>query len=143
MKYFMLIVILAVVALVQADDWSPKTVDDIKKIREECMKQVPSSDEEFQKRKENDYPDVESVRKYALCNSKGWGLYKESKGFYPDRVAEQFKDDMPEDEIKAIVNDCDEKTKEETDDERCYHLLKCVMSTKLGDHIKDLVKRLE
>ncbi|XP_039947469.1 general odorant-binding protein 99a-like [Bactrocera neohumeralis] len=143
MKYFMCIVILAVIALVQADHWSPKTVDDIKNIREECMKEVPSTDEEFEKRKENDYPDVESVRKYMLCTSKAWGLYKEGKGFNADRVAEQFKDDMPEDEIKAIIHDCDEKTKEDTDDERCYHILKCACSTKLGDHIKDLIKRSE
>nr|XP_014090663.2 general odorant-binding protein 99b [Bactrocera oleae]XP_036212834.1 general odorant-binding protein 99b [Bactrocera oleae] len=143
MKYFMCIVMLAVVALVKADDWSPKTVDDIKSIREECVKQVPASDEEFEKRKENEYPDVESVRKYVLCTSKAWGLYEDGKGFNADRVAQQFKGDLTEDEIKTIVHDCDAKTKEDTDDERAYHIMKCTCSTKLGEDIKEILKRSE
>nr|QKN21564.1 odorant-binding protein [Zeugodacus tau] len=141
MKYF--IVILALIALVQADDWSPKTVDEVKSIRENCAKDIPASDEEFHKRKENDYPDVASVRNYVLCTAKEWGIYDEGKGYNADRIAQQLKGDLSEDEIKAIVHDCDEKTKEDADDEKAFHILKCLCTSKIGEAVKQFLHKSE
>lgn len=78
-----------------------------------------------------------------LCTSKAWGLYEDGKGFKGEHVAQQFKGDLSEDEIKSIVHDCDEKTKEDSDDERAYHVLMCILSSKLGGDVKELLKRSE
>nr|XP_036212835.1 general odorant-binding protein 99a [Bactrocera oleae] len=140
MKLF--IVVLAVVALVYADEWMPKNFAEINVIRQECFKDFPLSEEYIQKMKNFEYPDDEPVRQYLLCTVKKVGIFCEREGYLADRVAKQFKMDLDEAEAIAIAEGCVDKNVEGSRaDVWAYRGHECVLASKIGDRVKAYFKK--
>ncbi|XP_067625752.1 general odorant-binding protein 99a-like [Eurosta solidaginis] len=136
MKFF--IAILAVVALAHAEvEWKVKTPAEIKAIREECLKELPLSEETIQHLKNFVFPDEEPVRKYLLCSTKKLGIFSEHEGYNAERVAQQFKADLDAAEVLAIAQGCADKNEQGSSAEIwAYRGHKCMVSSKIGEQIK-------
>nr|ALZ41695.1 odorant binding protein 13 [Liriomyza sativae] len=137
---FVVLIALAVFALTNAEEWKRKESDEIKAIRAECLKEAPVSDENIKKMMNLEFPDEESVRKYVLCTATKMGTFCEKEGFHPDRIAQQFRVDMDEDEFIKIINDCADKNEQNSSpDVWAFRGHQCIMSGKIGDRVKTYI----
>lgn len=91
-----------------------------------------------------EYPDVAAVRKYILCCAVKLGVFVEHQGFDTERFVKQFKLALDKIEATAIVEKCFQKIKENvSDDVLAYRGYMCLMSSKVGDGIRNLLRNLQ
>lgn len=103
-----------------------------------------------------EFPNEEPVRQYFLCSSVKMGIFSSQQGFHADRIAKQFKLDMEEEEvqklfkldmeeeeIKKLTEDCIVKHPkgDKPNDVAAYEAHACIMSTKIGERVKNYVKK--
>ncbi|XP_065354189.1 uncharacterized protein LOC135948706 [Calliphora vicina] len=141
MKVF--VAILALVACVSAEEWTPKNSEQIKEVRIECLKEHPLSTEQMNKMKNFEFPNEESVRKYLLCTAEKMDIFCSHEGYHADRIAKQFKMDMEEEEVKKLVEDCIAKFPkgDKPNDVAAYEAHNCFMSSAIGDKLKNYIKK--
>ncbi|KAH8283846.1 hypothetical protein KR054_003458 [Drosophila jambulina] len=140
LKY--LIVALALCAVAHADgEWTPKTGEDIKKIRIECLKEHPLSSDQINQLKQLIFPDEEDVRKYLTCTATKLDIFCEHEGYHADRLAKQFKMDLTEEEALRIAQGCiDNNAQKSSVDEWAFRGHQCLMASKIGDKVKAFVR---
>uniref|UniRef100_A0A1A9WB51 Uncharacterized protein n=1 Tax=Glossina brevipalpis TaxID=37001 RepID=A0A1A9WB51_9MUSC len=144
MKEFLFIFFLTIVACITAedDDWQPKTISDIKSIRNECLKEHPLSDEQITQMKNFDFPDEEAVRQYLLCTALKMDVFCKHQGYHPDRIAKQFKMDMNEEEVFEIAQKCQDTNPDNSPvDVWAFRGHKCMMTSAIGDKVKAFIKK--
>lgn len=141
MKLFL--ALLAIVACVSADDWTPKTADEIKTIRAACLEEVPLTEEQMNHMKSFDFPNEEAVRKYLMCTSVKMDIFCTHQGWHPDRIAKQFKMDMEESDVKKLADDCVAKypKTDKENDVHVYEVHKCLMDSEVGQKVKTYIKK--
>ena len=136
-------VALAILALATADEsWRPKTGEEIKTIRSDCIKEHPLSDDLIVKMKQFEFPDEEPVRQYLLCTAQRMDIFCSKAGYHPDRLAKQFKMDLEEAEVMAIAESCVDKNEEGSPtDVWAFRGHKCMMASKIGEKVKAYIKK--
>ncbi|XP_013097451.1 uncharacterized protein LOC106080579 [Stomoxys calcitrans] len=140
MKYF--VALLVIVACVSAEEWKPKTADEIKTLRAACLQEHPLSEEQMNRMKVFDFPDEEAVRKYLMCTSEKMDVYCPHEGYHADRIAKQFKMDMVEDDVKKLAEDCISSNPkgDKANDVHVYEVHKCLMASEVGQKVKSYIK---
>ncbi|SPP82668.1 general odorant-binding protein 99a-like [Drosophila guanche] len=140
LKY--LILTLALCAVAYADDeWKPKTGEDIKQIRIECLKEHPLNGDQISQLKQLIFPDEPDVRQYLLCSAQKLDIFCTHEGYHADRLAKQFKMDLTEEEALEIAQGCIDKNEEGSPaDVWAFRGHKCLMASKIGDKVKAFVK---
>uniref|UniRef100_A0A1A9VYB0 Uncharacterized protein n=1 Tax=Glossina austeni TaxID=7395 RepID=A0A1A9VYB0_GLOAU len=144
MKEIILIFLLTIVTCIRAEDedWQPKTVADIKSIRNECLKEHPLSNEQITKMKNFEFPDEEEVRQYLLCTALKMEVFCAHQGYHPNRIAKQFKMDMNEEEVLEIAEKCHDSNPDNSSvDVWAFRGHKCMMSSAIGDKVKAYIKK--
>lgn len=127
-----------------ADDWKPKTADEIKTIQTECMEESSLTEEQKTQIHNFNFADEEAVRKYLLCKTKKMGLFCPHEGkFIADRVAEQFKVHTEGGKVKTIGQECITKYPKDNkeDDVYVYEIHKCFVNSEIGKNIRENVKK--
>ncbi|KAL7726835.1 hypothetical protein ACLKA6_001903 [Drosophila palustris] len=140
LKY--LIVCLALCSLVCADgEWVPKTAEQIKAIRADCLKDHPLKPEQILKLKQVEFPDEPEVRQYLLCSAIKLDIFCTHEGYHADRLAKQFKMDLTEEEALQIAQGCvDSNAEQSPADVWAFRGHKCMMSSKIGDRVRSYIK---
>ncbi|EDW81161.1 Odorant-binding protein 99c [Drosophila willistoni] len=140
LKY--LIVSLAICAVAFADgEWKPKTADEIKQIRIECLKEHPLSADQISALKQLTFPDESDVRQYLLCSATKLDIFCTHQGYHADRLAKQFKMDLTEEEALQIAQGCiDANEQQSPADVWAFRGHKCMMASKIGDRVRAYVK---
>lgn len=126
-----------------ADDWTPKSPEEIKAISTTCMTESSVTEEQKKEMYNFNFPDDEAVHKYILCHSEKMGIFCPHEGkFNTDRVAKQFKIHTDESEAKKIADECvSEHPKGDKENEiHAFEMHNCIMESEIGKHIKDWVK---
>ncbi|XP_017041854.1 general odorant-binding protein 99a [Drosophila ficusphila] len=142
LKY--LIVALALCAVAHADDWTPKTGEEIKGIRVECLKENPLSNDQIAQLKQLVFPDEPEVRQYLTCTATKLGIFCSEMGYHADRLAKQFKMDLSEEEALQIAQSCiDDNSQKDPTDVWAFRGHKCMMASKIGDKVKAFVRAKE
>ncbi|XP_055850712.1 general odorant-binding protein 99a [Episyrphus balteatus] len=140
MKIFL--VVLALVGAVLAEEWVPKKLNDIKEIRSECLVSNPLSADQLTAMRNLVYPDEEAVREYLLCVCKKWEIFCEHEGWHVDRIVKQFKLSLDEAEATRIAEGCADKNEQKSSAAAwVYRGHKCLMASKIGDEIKEFMKK--
>ncbi|XP_055851462.1 general odorant-binding protein 99a-like [Episyrphus balteatus] len=140
MKTFL--VVLAFIGAVLAEEWEPKKLNEMNEIRRECLVSNPLSVIQLAAMKKFVYLDEEQVRKYLLCDVKKLEIFDEREGWYADRIVKQLKMRLDEAEATKIVEVCVDKNEQKSSaDVWVYRGHKCVMASKIGDEIKELMKK--
>ncbi|KAH8358742.1 hypothetical protein KR093_002077 [Drosophila rubida] len=137
-----LIVCLALCSLAYADgEWVPKTAEQIKTIRGECLTEHPLKAEQISKLKQVEFPDEPEVRQYLLCTAVKLDIFCTHEGYHADRLAKQFKMDLSEEEALQIAQGCvDNNDQKSSADEWAFRGHKCLMSSKIGERVKSYIK---
>ncbi|KNC30631.1 hypothetical protein FF38_11682 [Lucilia cuprina] len=104
MKTF--VAVLALVACVTATEWTVKSDEQIKQIREECLQENHISPEQLNNINNLEFPNEEPVRQYILCFAVKSGLFCPHQGYHTDRIAQQFKMNMGEEQVKSAADAC-------------------------------------
>ncbi|KAH8384139.1 hypothetical protein KR009_012245 [Drosophila setifemur] len=143
LKY--LIVALALCAVAYADeDWKPKTGEEIKNIRVECLKQHPLSSDHIAQLKQLIFPDELEVRQYLECTATKLDIFCSVEGYHADRLAKQFRMDLTEEEALKIAEGCiDSNPQKSPSDEWAFRGHRCLMASKIGDKVKAFVRAKE
>ncbi|XP_075149057.1 odorant-binding protein 22-like [Haematobia irritans] len=141
MKFFL--ALLAIAACVYADDWAPKTADEIKTIRAACLTEHPLTEEQMNHMKNFDFPNEEAVRKYLMCTSEKMDVFCPHEGYHADRIAKQFKMDMSEEDVKKLAEDCisNNPKGDKANDVHVYDVHKCLMDSEVGNKVKAYIKK--
>uniref|UniRef100_A0A1I8NP88 Odorant binding protein n=1 Tax=Stomoxys calcitrans TaxID=35570 RepID=A0A1I8NP88_STOCA len=101
-----LIILLAVVVCISADDWKPKVINELKSIRDECLNEVPVTEDQRKRMNALDFPNEEAVRNFILCAVQKLGIYSTEHGYYADRLTKQFNSELHGDDGKEPVDNC-------------------------------------
>ncbi|TDG48733.1 hypothetical protein AWZ03_004845 [Drosophila navojoa] len=138
----LLIVCLALCTLGYANgDWAPKTANEIKEIRGECLKAHPLSVEQINKLKQTEFPDEPEVRQYLLCTATKLDIFCTHEGYHADRLAKQFKMDLTEEEALQIAQGCIDSNPEKSPaDVWAFRGHKCMMASKIGERVRAYIK---
>nr|ALZ41701.1 odorant binding protein 16 [Liriomyza sativae] len=89
-----------------------------------------------------EFPDEDSVRQYVLCTAKKIGIFDANTGFYPERIAQQFRLDLEEDEVMKLATDCADKNEQNSPvDVWAYRGHQCLMSGKIGDRVRNYIRQ--
>eukprot|EP00099_Drosophila_melanogaster_P023840 NP_651711.1 Odorant-binding protein 99c, isoform A [Drosophila melanogaster] len=139
LKY--LIVALALCAVAHADDWTPKTGEEIRKIRVDCLKENPLSNDQISQLKNLIFPNEPDVRQYLTCSAIKLGIFCDQQGYHADRLAKQFKMDLSEEEALQIAQSCvDDNAQKNPTDVWAFRGHQCMMASKIGDKVRAFVK---
>ncbi|XP_017131418.1 general odorant-binding protein 99a [Drosophila elegans] len=139
LKY--LIVALALCAVAHADEWKPKTGEEIRNIRVECLKETPLSGDQIAQLKNLVFPDEPDVRQYLACTATKLEIFCSEQGYHADRLAKQFKMDLSEEEALQIAQGCiDDNAQKSPTDVWAFRGHQCMMASKIGDKVKAFVK---
>ncbi|KAH8271205.1 hypothetical protein KR018_001414 [Drosophila ironensis] len=136
-----LIVALALFAVAHAEEWQPKTGDQIKQIRIECLKETPLTSDQISNLKQLIFPDELEVRKYLECTATKLDIFCSVEGYHADRLAKQFKMDLTEEEALQIAQSCiDSNPQKSPSDEWAFRGHRCMMASKIGDKVRAFLK---
>ncbi|EDV30557.1 Odorant-binding protein 99c [Drosophila ananassae] len=135
-----LIVVLALCSVAFAE-WQPKTGDEIKKIRVECLKENPLSNDQVAQLKQLVFPNEPEVRKYLECTATKLEIFCTVEGYHADRLAKQFKMDLTEEEALKIAQGCvDSNPQQSPSDVWAFRGHQCMMASKIGDKVRAFVR---
>lgn len=122
-------------------EWVPKTGDQIKEIRAECLKAHPLNADQINKLKQLEFPDESEVRQYLLCTATKLDIFCTHQGYHADRLAKQFKMNLTEEDALQIAQSCTDSNAEKSPaDVWAFRGHKCLMASKIGERVKDFVK---
>lgn len=90
-----------------------------------------------------EFPNEEPVRQYLLCTAVKMGIFCSHQGYHADRIAKQFKLDMEEEEVQKLAEDCIAKHPkgDKPNDVAAYEAHACFMSSKIGERVKNYIKK--
>jgi len=124
-----------------ADEWTPKTGEEIRGIRVECLKETPLSNEQIAQLKNLVFPNEPDVRQYLTCTAIKLGIFCDQQGYHADRLAKQFKMDLTEEEALKIAESCiDDNSQKSPTDEWAFRGHQCMMASKIGDKVRAFVR---
>ncbi|XP_037725199.1 general odorant-binding protein 99a [Drosophila subpulchrella] len=139
LKY--LIIALALCAVAHADEWTPKTGEEIRGIRVECLKETPLSNDQIAQLKNLVFPNEPDVRQYLTCTATKLGIFCDQQGYHADRLAKQFKMDLTEEEALKIAESCiDDNSQKSPTDVWAFRGHQCMMASKIGDKVRAFVR---
>jgi len=122
-------------------DWVPKTAEEIRAIRVECLKEHPLGIEQINKLKQVEFPDEPEVREYLLCSALKLDIFCTHEGYHADRLAKQFKMDLTEEEALQIAQGCvDSNDQKSPADVWAFRGHQCMMSSKIGERVRSYIK---
>lgn len=116
----------------------------MKAIRDECAKQHHLSQEQLAKMSTFEFPNEDPVRKYFLCTAEKIGIFCSCQGFYADRVVQQFKMDMKEENFRKLTDDCIAKypkSDAKSNDVLVFQVHGCLMEGTIGKKLEKDIKK--
>ncbi|KAL5285375.1 Obp99c.2 family protein [Megaselia abdita] len=133
MKLFL--IACALLAAVSAQEWKPRTPEELQAIRKTCIEKTKLAPEQVENLKKFVY--TEPMKDYMLCFAKEIGIWETGKGFDTKRAVKQYKFDLPEEQVQAIFTKCLQDHQKEGDASKyIIPVQNCMMSSAIGDKIK-------